>query len=75
MNTDTIVAELRKQRNHLKDQLARTEKAIAALSGLSLGPAAKHVARKWKMSAAARAKIAAFQKARWAKIKAAKKKA
>jgi hypothetical protein len=70
MNTDTIVAELRKQRKNLKDQLSRTEKAIAALSGLSVGPVGKPKRR--KMSAAARAKIAAFQKARWAKLRAAK---
>jgi hypothetical protein len=74
MNTDIIVAELRKQRNHLKDQLAQTEKAIAALSALSPGLAAKPARRRWKMSAAARARIASFQKARWAKIRAAKKK-
>ena len=74
MNIDPILAELRKQRTLLKDQLARAEKAIEVLSGLSLGAAGKPAGKKRKMSAAARAKIAAYQRARWAKINAAKKK-
>ncbi len=36
-------------------------------------PVAKAPRKKWKMSAAARAKIAAAQRARWAKQKAGKK--
>ncbi len=72
MNTNSIVIQLRKQAIHLKNQLARTEAAIQALMGL--GGAVGNGRRKRKMSAAARAKIAAAQRARWAKLKARKKK-
>ena len=51
----TIVSQLRKQAAHLKDQLARTEAAIEALTGYA--SSVGKVGRKRKMSAAARAKI------------------
>lgn len=60
----------------IKDQIAKLEKQLSALLGSS-GPVqpatAKPMKRKGKMSAAGRSRIAAAQKARWAKIKAAKK--
>ena len=70
MNPNTIVFQLRKQATHLKDQLSRTEKAIELLTGhaSSVG----NGRRKRKMSAAARAKIGAAQRARWKKWKAGK---
>jgi hypothetical protein len=68
----TIVSQLHKQAIHLKDQLARTEKAIEALTGHASSVA--NGRRKRKMSAAARKKIAAAQRARWKKLKAAQKK-
>jgi hypothetical protein len=72
MNTNSIVSQLRKQAIHLKAQLARTEAAIGALTGQ--GGAVGSGRRKRTMSAAARAKIAAAQRARWKVWKAAKKK-
>jgi hypothetical protein len=66
----TIVSQLRKQAKHLKNQLARTEAAIEALTGR--GGAVGKGGRKRKMSAGARAKIAAAMRARWKKWKAAK---
>lgn len=61
----------------IKEKITGLEKELVAILGSA--PAAKTFAakpvkkRKGKMSAAGRAKIAAAQKARWAKIKAAKK--
>ena len=72
MNTNSIVTQLRKQVAHLKSQLARTEAAIEALTGR--GGVVGKGGRKRKMSAAARAKIGAVQRARWKKWKASKKK-
>jgi hypothetical protein len=72
MNTNSIVSQLRKQARHLKDQLARTEAAVEALTGQ--GSAVASGGRKRKMSAAARAKIGAAMRARWKKWKAQRKK-
>jgi hypothetical protein len=74
MNTKGIISQLRKQASRLKNQLDRTEKAIQALSGLGGSKSAKGGRRKPKFSKAGLARIAAAQRARWAKIKAAKKK-
>jgi hypothetical protein len=59
----------------LKDELGRIENAIAALAGLGSHPAPRRgrppqMQKKRMMSASARAKISAAQKARWAKQKA-----
>jgi hypothetical protein len=62
----------------LREQIDRLEKQLSALLGAptSAAPVAKPAAKpKRKMSAAARAKIAAAQKRRWAKHRAGKKKA
>jgi hypothetical protein len=64
-------AQLRKAAS-LKEKIATLEKELAAIFNTS-APAAKPAKKKGKMSAAGRARIAAAQKARWAKIKAAKK--
>jgi len=62
---------------NLKEKIASLEKELAAILGAPAPaakmPSAKPAKRKGKMSAAGRARIAAAQKARWAKIKAAKK--
>ena len=70
MNSKSIVSELRKQAIHLKNQLARTEAAIEALTGQ--GTAVGNGRRKRKMSASARAKIGAAQRKRWKEWKAAR---
>ena len=61
----------------IKEKIASLEKELVAILGSAASaaqtPAAKPVKKKRMMSAAGRAKIAAAQKARWAKIKAAKK--
>jgi len=61
----------------IKDDIAGLEKELAAILGTAASaaktPAAKPVKKKRGMSAAGRARVAAAQRARWAKIKAAKK--
>lgn len=70
------IAQLRKAAN-LKEEIAKLENELAAILSTSVPaatiPTSKPVKKKRKMSAAGRAKIAAAQKARWAKIKGAKK--
>ncbi len=61
----------------IKEKIASLEKELVTILGAPAVavklPAAKPVKKKGKMSAAGRARIVAAQKARWAKIKAAKK--
>ena len=67
-NFDTIVQQLKKERDQAKKTVQRMDAALAALStgGASNQP------RKGGLSAAARARIAAAQRARWAKLRANK---
>jgi len=69
-----ILAELNRQRKSLTKQLGRLENAIGAVAGLSGKAKAKGSRKRPKFSKAARERIAAAQRARWAKIKAAKAK-
>jgi hypothetical protein len=58
----------------LKAQIERLQSRLHALAAnASAAPAGKAVRKRRKMSAAARRKISLAAKARWAKIKAAKK--
>jgi len=59
----SIVAQLKKERDKL-------DRAIAALSGITGGGGGRRGPR--RLSAAARERIAAAQRARWAKFKAKK---
>lgn len=71
--TSLTVEQLRKAAG-LKEKIQSLEKELSQLLGGSAKVAAAPVAKvKTGMSAAGRAKIAAAAKARWAKIKAAKK--
>ena len=56
----------------IEEEMAKLQRAAAALRGTGSGKA-RTVKR--SMSAAGRARIAAAQRKRWAKVKAAKKKA
>jgi ABC-type phosphate/phosphonate transport system ATPase subunit len=71
MNTKHIVADLRREHTHLKNQLSRTAEAIDALARLGVSHSSNK--KKRTMSASARRRIGAAQRARWAKLKAAKK--
>lgn len=67
-------AQLRKAAS-IKEKIASLEKQLAAIVGTGAPVAsAKPARKKGGMSAAGRARIAAAQKLRWAKVKAAKKK-
>lgn len=61
----------------LKDRIAKLEKQLNSLLGASspvkTAKAAAQAPKKRTMSAAGKARIAAAQRARWAKVKAAKK--
>jgi hypothetical protein len=64
-NLTSLVNQLEQERSRLTSQLAGLTNALAALNG-----AGKNAGRRGgTMSAAGRARIAAAQRARWAKIK------
>jgi hypothetical protein len=66
------VQQLRQAAN-LKEQIEALEKELSQLLGSLAGPVAtKAPKKKGGMSAAGKAKVAAAQKARWAKMKSAK---
>ena len=70
-----VVQQLHAQRKRAEVEIEKLDLAIRALSSLS-GPSLGgfSVRRKPRFSAAARGRIAAAQRARWARIKAAQKK-
>jgi hypothetical protein len=64
----TITSSQLKRAAALKDKIGKLEKNLASILGASTRPGPAH--KKKSMSVAGRAKIAAAQKARWAKIAA-----
>jgi hypothetical protein len=70
-NLSGIVRELRKERQRASAQIERIDAALAALGGLNSKVRVRGKRR--TMSAAARRKIAAAQRARWAKVRAGKR--
>ncbi len=82
-NLSVVVNQLRRERDRVSRQLERIDNAIAALKTIGGGrngrrstAAAGRRGRRprRKLSAAARARIAAAQRARWAKVKARQEK-
>ena len=69
-NLTPVVRDLQKKRDQLQEQIGRLDSAINTLSGLN-GRGGRGGRR--NLSAAARQRIAAAQKARWAKWKKANK--
>ncbi len=65
-----IIAQLKAERDKAAQQVNALDTAIRALSGMN-STRVSHGPR--KMSAAARARIAAAQRARWAKVKGQQK--
>ncbi len=55
----------------LKQQIEKLSAKLESLAGGKAAPAAKPGRKKWTMGPAARAKIAAAARARWAKVHAA----
>lgn len=74
-NLLTLSSAQLKRAAGIKDRIAALEKQLDALLGASASApkAAKPAKRNNKISAAGIARIKAAQKARWAKVKAAKK--
>jgi hypothetical protein len=70
-----VVRQLKIQRNHAEREIEKLGLAIKALTSLDgqSTPTGGVARRKPKFTAAGIARIRAAQKARWAKIKAAKK--
>jgi len=71
-NLSGIVKQLKKERDRVEQQLSGLNAALAAFAGVYRGTA-KPGRKRRKMSVAARKKIAAAQRARWAKVRAKKK--
>ena len=71
-----VVQQLQIQRKRAEQELEKLNLALKALTSLNGGITGGGLVtrRKPKFSAAARERIAAAQRARWAKIKAAQKK-
>jgi hypothetical protein len=79
-NLAHVVQQLRKERNQAQTRIEQLDEALKALAGLTgVRGAAQiqgHTQAGWKrrtMSASARKRIAAAQRARWAKWKAARR--
>ncbi len=68
MTRHKAVAALQKHRKHIAGELARVDAAIAALNGRT--HSVNHTMSGRRMSAEARARIAAAQRKRWKLVKA-----
>jgi hypothetical protein len=68
----SVVSQLQKERTRLEDQLHRVTAALTAFGKVYLG-ARKPSGKKRNISEAGRKRIAAAQRARWAKVRAGKK--
>ena len=68
----SVVSQLKKERTQLESELHRVTAALRAFGKVYLR-GGKPSRKKRTISAVGRKRIAAAQKARWAKIKAAKK--
>jgi hypothetical protein len=71
-NLSGIVMQLKKERDRVEQQLSGLNAALAAFAGVYRG-ATKPARKRRKLSAKSRAKIAAAQRARWAKVRAKRK--
>jgi len=65
-NLDSVVQQLKEERDQAANTVKRLDAALAALNGASGG---KRTGTRSRLSAAARARIAAAQRARWAKLR------
>jgi hypothetical protein len=68
----SVVIELQKERTHLEHELHRVTAALTALGTVREGRKATPGKRR-TISVAGRKRIAAAQRARWAKVRAGKK--
>jgi len=70
-NVSSLVTQLRKERDRVEKQLSGLNAALTAFANVYGG--GKPTRKRRKMSAKSRAKIAAAQRARWAKVRAKRK--
>jgi hypothetical protein len=70
-NLSGIVKQLKKERDRVEQQLSGLNAALAAFAGVYRGTAKP--THKRRVSAKSRAKMAAAQRARWAKVRAKQK--
>jgi hypothetical protein len=70
-NLSELMKQLKKERDRVKRELSGLEAALTAFASAYSGT--KPSRKRRKMSAKARAKIAAAQRARWAKFRAKRK--
>jgi hypothetical protein len=70
-NASSIIGQLKKERDRVEKQLSGLNAALTAFVK-AYGKTAKPKRKRRKMSAKARAKIAAAQRARWAKVRKSK---
>ena len=71
-NLSGIVKQLKKERDSVEKQLSGLNAGLMAFAGV-YGGTIRPIRKRRKMSIAARRKIAAAQKARWARVRAGKK--
>jgi hypothetical protein len=72
-NYSQILTDLQSQRKQIQHELRRIETAIQAMKSLNgATPAKPGRRRRGRISAAGRRRIAAAQRARWAKIRSGK---
>jgi hypothetical protein len=72
-NLDKVVKSLMSEQKTLQSKLSQVEAAIAALRGMNQGGRSAGIRPKRVLSVSARRRIAAAQRARWAKYKQQKK--
>ena len=72
MSLSGVVRQLRNQRNRIEAELKRLDSALAALANLD--GSVTRIRRTRHLSAAGRSRIAAAQRARWAKMRGRKTK-
>ena len=72
-NLDKVVKSLISEQKNLQSKLSQVEAAISALRGMSQNGRSAGARPKRVLSVAARRRIAAAQRARWAKYKQQKK--
>ena len=68
MDLSGFIKELRREKDLVQRQLAGIDSALAAFAGVNKQP----IRKRRKLSAKSRAKIAAAQRARWAKFRKSK---
>jgi hypothetical protein len=74
---ETVVQQLQQERSRLENELHRITAALSSFGRVFMQggkPAPVATRKKRRISAEGRKRIAAAQKARWAKVRAAKKK-